>query len=356
MQITAICDLWISKNFMENGLESLTEHGAKVSFVEWLKNEPREKMQEINLMIENSGVESIEPTPEVFEACENADIIITHFCTVTKKLIDSCKNLKIICVLRGGTENINIEYANEKNILCINTPGRTANAVADFTIGMILAETRNISRCHCDLKKGIWHHDYTNAGQINSLTDKIVGLIGLGEIGKSVAKRLSGFGVSIIGFDPYSNQAELSPLGITLVSLEYLLQTSDIVSIHSRLTDDTFHMIGKNEIDQMKSGAYLINISRSGLVDEDALYIALKEKKIMGAALDVFNVEPTSADYPIVTLDNVTITPHIAGSTNDTMTGSPKILTKNLLSIFEGKAPKGSINIDRINFDFKLLK
>lgn len=355
MKLVAIADLFIPEAYMTDGLNIIERRGVIVQSVMWDIDDINQ-LQEINLMVEKNGSDIVEPGEMIYEACKDADIIVTHFCTISQKLIDYCSKLKVICVLRGGTENINVDYATHKDILIINTPGRTANAVADFTVGMILAETRNIARSHSNLKNFRWIRDYANAGLVPNMEDRVIGLVGLGQIGLGVAKRLNAFGAKLIAFDPYVSDDELKDFEIELVSLENLLETSDVVSIHARLNSETKLMIGEAELSIMKPTSYLINTARSGLIDESALFHALKEKKIMGAAIDVFEEEPIPENYALATLDNVTLTPHLAGGTIDTMTGSPKLLSKNLIKLFDGQIPYGSVNHEKINFDSVTFK
>ncbi len=350
MKLVAIYDLFVKKEYMESGLQPLKKFGVQVETVEWVVGDIPH-FQEVNLAVEKGGSETIEPTPEVYAAVKDADIIVTHFCTITKRLIDHCQNLKMVCVLRGGIENINIEYATQKNILCVNTPGRTANAVADFTIAMALAEIRNIARSHHNLKQGKWVRDYTNKDRVPNMFGRTFGIIGLGEIGQKVAQRLQGFETHILGYDPYVTQDRVDHLNVKMVSLDELMAQSDIVSMNARLVPETFHMVGARELALMKPNSYIINTARSGLIDEKALYECLKAKKIMGAALDVFDEEPIDEKYPIATLENVTITPHLAGGTINTMTDSPLLLANNLAPLFaSGKSPRGALNMDRIHF------
>jgi D-3-phosphoglycerate dehydrogenase len=349
MKLVGIYDLFIKKEYFELGLQPLQQFGIEINTVEWKVGEIG-KFQEINLKVEKEGSEAIEPTQEVMDAIRDADIIVTHFCTITKNVIDHCKNLKMVCVLRGGVENVNVDYATKNDILCVNTPGRTANAVADFTIAMVLAEVRNIARAYSCLKEGKWVRDFSNKDHVYNLFDKTFGIIGLGEIGRKVAQRLSGFETRLLGYDPFVSQADVEALGVRLVSLDELMAQSDMITMNARLTKETFHMVGAHEISLMKPTAYIVNTARSGLIDEAALYEALKAKKIMGAALDVFDEEPTPLNYPLTSLDNVTITPHLAGGTVNTMTDSPKLLARNLVPMFAtGKAPRGALNYKEIH-------
>ena len=322
MKIIGIGDLLIPSSYIEKGFNNFKEKGYELETIDWI-NDNYEHLQNINLLIEQNGAEAYELEDYVIDACKDADIIITQFCPITKKLIDNCNNLKAIGVLRGGIENINLDYCNEKNILVFNTPGRNANAVADFTVGMLLCEARNIARSHKLLKEGKWVKEYSNKDYVPDLCDKTVGIIGYGAIGQKVANRLKAFDMKVIIYDPYyKNDA------VTKVTLEELFKQSDFVTIHSRLTKENEKMINYELLSLMKPTAYFINTARSGLVDEDALDKILSEKKIAGAAIDVFEKEPPGIDYKFMKYDNVTVTPHMAGSTKDAFTYSPILLSK----------------------------
>ncbi|HHU48490.1 MAG TPA: 2-hydroxyacid dehydrogenase [Clostridiales bacterium] len=345
MKLVGIGDLFIPKDYIKNGFQPLDSLGVDVNVIDWELKDFTE-LQNINLLVENGGSEAYEPPEYIFDAVEDADIIITQFCTVNSKMIDRCKNLKVIGVLRAGYENINVDYASRKGILVYNTPGRNADAVADFTVGMMIAECRNIARGHLGLKEGIWIREYPNSSYIPDLPGKTVGIVGLGEIGLKVAKRLTGFDMKIIGYDPYAKKV---PDYISLVPLEELMRESDFVTIHARLTKETERMINTELISLMKPASYLINTSRSALVDEKALYRALKEGRLAGAALDVFDVEPPGIDYPLVKLDNVTITPHMAGGSSDAFLNSPRKLAAEIAKIWEGKPSGNLINKELFN-------
>lgn len=339
MKIVGIGDLLIPGKYIQEGFEPLNHEGNEVVIVDW-KLSNYEELQNINLKVEQGGSEVYEPPAEIYAAAEDADILIVQFCTVTKKLIDHCKNLKAIGVLRGGIENVNLEYANEKGILVFNTPGRNANAVADFTVGMLISECRNIAKAHRELKEGHWVRDYSNADYVPDLCDKTAGIIGYGNIGRKVAQRLKGFDMKVIAYDPYV-KPETSD--VPMVSLEELMKVSDFVTIHSRLTPDTEKMINGELLSLMKPTAYFVNTARSGLVDEDALCEALRNHRIAGAAIDVFEVEPPSKDYKMVVPENVTITPHLAGGTKDAFTHSPVLLAKEMVKVLEDRLVSRSI-------------
>jgi D-3-phosphoglycerate dehydrogenase len=337
MKLVGIGDLFVPCWAISRGFAALAQYGVQVATVEW-KLDGFDQLQAINLQIEQHGSDAVEPPEAIYEAAVDAEILITHFCPVTRRLIDACPRLQIIGVLRGGYENVNFAYARERGLLVFNTPGRNAAAVADFTVGMIIAEARNIARGHHGLKNGEWIRNYPNYQHIPDLPGRTVGLIGLGEIGRKVARRLSGFDVRILGYDPYVAPLLIAPYGVQLVGLDELLTASDFVSLHARLTAETRHLIGRRELALMKPTAYLINTARAGLVDEEALYKALSEGRIAGAALDVFEKEPPGRDYPLVNLPNVTLTPHMAGGSVDAFINSPKRLAADMIHLFDRRA------------------
>ncbi len=331
MKVKGIGDALIPAVYIEKGFGRWRELGHEVSVLDW-DTGGVEELQRINLAVEQHGPKAVEVPQYILDFIKDADILITQFCPVSKTVIDNCPNLKAVGVLRGGVENIDVAYAGEKNVLVFNTPGRNATAVADFTVGMMLAECRNIARSHRLLKEGLWDKDYPNKDNIPDLEGKTAGIIGYGNIGRKVAKRLRGFDMDIITYDPYLREA---PEDVRQVSLEELFEEADFVLVHYRLTEETKHMINKDLIARMKPTAYFINTARSGLVDEDALAEALREHRIAGAAIDVFEMEPPGKDYKLVAPDNITITPHLAGSTRDAFTNSPVLLEKDMRYLFE---------------------
>lgn len=331
MKLLAIGDKFISKQVMGQGLEGLKEYGIEVSTREWM-HENLEMLQKDNLLVEQKGPEAVELPEKLIEGIEQYDILVVQFTPVSKKLIEKAKNLKLICVLRGGIENIAYEYAASKGISVLNTPGRNARAVAEFTMGMILSEVRNIARSHAALKNGQWRKDFPNSGSVPELYNKTVGLVGFGYIGHLVSGYLKAFGCNVMAYDPFVRG---NVEGVKLVELDYLLKNADIVSVHARLTDDTYHMIGEKEINMMKPTAILVNTARSGLVDQKSIEKALKQGKIMGAALDVFDIEPIPESDMILHLDNATITSHMAGSTRDAFTNSPKLMKDIIIRVIK---------------------
>lgn len=336
MKIIGIGDLLIPQEYIENAFTKYFEGDYEIKTVDW-DLDSYDQLQNINLDIEQHGPNCIDIDDKYINEINEAEVLITQFFPINKKVIDACANLKFIGVLRGGYENVDVDYAKQKGITVYHTPGRNANAVADFTVGMILSEMRNIARSHYNLKNGDWVRDYTNKGRVYDLEGKTVGIVGFGEIGRKVAKRLNGFDMNILTFDPYQTDF---PSYVKKVELNDLLKLSNVVTLHCRLTKDNERLINSESLEIMREDAYLINTARSGLVDEKALYDALISGKIIGAALDVFDQEPPGKDYPLVTLENVTITPHLAGGTTDAFTNSPILLAKEMRKSIENKNSK----------------
>jgi D-3-phosphoglycerate dehydrogenase len=284
------------------------------------------------------------PVPEDLKRHSDADIVIGQFCPFSAEGMDILKNVKIIGVIRGGLETIDVPAATERGILVINASGRNAHAVSDFTVGMLISEVRNIARGHHQMINGNWGAVFPNQNNIPDMNGRTVGLLGFGHIGRLVAKKLSGFDMRIIAHDPFVEPENAAKFGVEMVDKDTLFKEADFVSIHARLMPETRHLVGRYEIDLMKPSAYLINTARSGLVDTEALIDALREKRITGAALDVFDDEPLPTDSPFYKLDNVTLTPHLAGRTIDSTIRSPRLVIDRIGAFIDGISMEGVIN------------
>ena len=340
MKLLAISDHYIKRPAMAKGLAPLAEHGVEIDVLPW-EHATLEELQAANLKIELGGPDAEQLTDEIYRVADRYDIIVAQFPPVPKRLIEAAGRLKLIGVLRGGVENIAVETATQRNVAVFNTPGRNARAVAECTIGLILAEIRNIARGNVALKQGTWTRDFPNQNDIPELFGRTVGLVGFGAIGLLVAKFLDAFGANIIVYDPFYQKGD-DP--VETVDLETLMRQSDIVSIHARYLPETHHLVNRERLLMMKPTAVLVNTARSGLVDEQALIEVLASRKIMGAALDVFDEEPLPADSPFLALDNVTIVPHLAGSTIDAFLNSPKLFAENLIRCLQGETNLPVVN------------
>ncbi|MCC8180642.1 MAG: 2-hydroxyacid dehydrogenase [Planctomycetes bacterium] len=328
MRVLAIADKFIPAPVMEAGFASFRRLGYEVVVREWPLADIK-ALQTDNLLIEQQGANALELPAGIADDIADYDMLVVQFAPVGEKLLGRAGKLKYVGVLRAGLENVDTAAAAAKNIEVIPTPGRNARAVAEFTVGMILAEIKNIGRAHAAMKQNHFRKDYVNTNKVPELLDKTVGLIGLGHIGGLVAQFLQPFGCRMMVFDPFL--ADFPATVEKAETLDQLLAAADIVSIHMRLTDQTKHMIGADQLAKMKPEAYLINTARSGLIDEQALIRALENRSIMGAALDVFENEPLPPDSPFLTLDNVTLTPHMAGTTRDAFGNSPGLFCQRFI-------------------------
>ena len=258
---------------------------------------------------------------DIADLVADAEILVTHVAPVNAWLLDRAPALKLIGVSRGGPVNIDMNAARERGIAVVNTPGRNASAVAEFTIGAILAETRLITKGHVALARGEWRGDLYRADTVGQeLCDMTVGLIGYGHIGTKVVRLLKPFGPRILVADPYVQVSDEDRSdGVEQVDLDALLERSDVVSLHARVTPETTGFLGAAQFARMKLGSYFINTARGPMVDYAALHDALASGHLRGAMLETFWQEPPPADAPILRLPNVTLTPHIAGASLTTV-------------------------------------
>lgn len=278
---------------------------------------------------------------DYFAFLADLDILITHLAPITGESLDHAPNLKIIAVSRGGPVNIEMPAARTRGITVVNTPGRNASAVAEFTVASLLAETRNLIRGHLSVASGefrreFYHYDHTGP----ELCELTVGIIGYGDIGTRVARLLQPFGCRILVADPFKKLTdEDRAAGVEMVVFDDLLAQSDVVTLHPRVTPQTKGMIGRDQIARMKPGAYIVNTTRGQVLDYAALYDALVSGHLRGAALDTFDPEPPPADWPLLKLPNVTLSPHIAGASRFSITKAASMIAEDIGLILDGKAP-----------------
>jgi D-3-phosphoglycerate dehydrogenase / 2-oxoglutarate reductase len=288
------------------------------------------------------GLKEFVGEPSEIEAfIGDAEILVNHLAPITSGMLSRLTHLKLIAVCRGGPVNIAMAAARRAGITLVSTPGRNAAAVAEFTIGMILAETRLITVGHTSLAAGAWRGDLYRADMTgDELSALTVGVVGYGHIGTRVVRLLRAFGCRILVTDPYVRLSDDdSAHGVRQVVLDELLLESDVVSLHARVTPETTGFIGRRELALMKKSAYLINTARGPLVDYDALYDALAGKRIRGAGLETFAVEPVPADWPLLRLGNVTLTPHIAGASLQTVRRSAEMIAVEIRRYLSGEPP-----------------
>ena len=287
---------------------------------------------------------------ELAEKLEEYDVFITEADDLKKEALFENTNLKLIVSCRGDPFNINLKAATKKNIPILYTPLRNVDAVAELTIGLMLILARKLHFVdriiHSDKFEIIEFEDYVkylNEFQGIELKGKKVGIIGFGQIGRRVAHRLRSFEVDLLIYDPYVNETIIKEYG-EKVEIDSLMKQSDFITIHAIATDENENLINEERIRKMKETAFLINTSKGSIIDYDALYKALEDERIGGAALDVFPLEPIDEDNEFINLKNAIITPHIGGNTEEVVKRQSKIILNDIKTWLKGEKPQYVMN------------
>ncbi len=276
-------------------------------------------------IMEVNGPNQVPGSAELLAAVPGAVILGLHFAPVGADVIAAGTDLKLISVARAGLENIDVAAATARGIGVVAAMGRNAGAVAELQIGLILAETRNIARADASIKSGGWRKDFPGARV--EIAHSTVGMVGFGHVGQIFSQRISGFGARLLAYDPYAPAESLAESGVSRVDdLTDLFAQSDFILVQARLSPETTRFIGAEQFAAMKPSAYFLNVARSRLVDDEALYDVLAAGRIAGAALDVFDDEPLPADSKWRRLDNVTMTTHFGGDTVGTNIASARMV------------------------------
>jgi len=276
---------------------------------------------------------------EVIETARDADGIINQYAPITRRVIDSLKRCKVIARYGVGVDNIDVEAATEHKIIVANVPDYCVDEVSTHAIALMLACARGITLLDRKIRDKKW--DFTLAKPLFRTQGKTLGLFGLGRIARMVAQKASGFGFKIIAYDPYVSKVDD---GIELVGFSKLLSDSDFISIHAPLTDETKYVFGENELKAMKKTAYLINTARGPIIDERNLYVALKERWIAGAALDVMEKEPPDWKNLLPKLDNLIVTPHISFYSEESYVELKTKVAESVRSVLKGELPRAMVN------------
>ena len=301
-------------------------------------------------------------TAELVEELRGQDILVLSYDQVTEELIENAPDLKLISSIRGGPEaNVSIDAATEAGIPVLYTMGRTDHAVAELTMLHMLALSRPICRADRLLRErvltddspqevgrdviwpleetssaGIWHAKHTGT----ELYGKVLGIIGLGHIGRLVARLANAFGMRVLAHDPYVNAEVVGEVDVALVpELKEMLGQADFVSVHARVTPQSVGLLGREEFQAMKPTAYYVNTARAAIADEKAFLEALQQRWIAGAALDVYHKEPLPPDSPLLGMTHVNLTPHLAGSTHEIVTHHSRMVVEGIIDYLTGKRP-----------------
>ena len=272
-------------------------------------------------------------------------IVIRSSTKLTKEIIEAADNLKVIGRAGVGLDNVDIEAATKKGVIVMNAPGGNTVSTCEHAFALMLAVARNIPIAYISLRGKEWQRSKFKGVELYS---KTLGVVGLGRIGKEMVKRAIAFGMKVLTYDPFVSADVAERLGITLVDMDELLKQADFITIHTPLTEETKGMISEREISMMKPKAFIINCARGGIVDEDALCNALKEKKISGAALDVFSKEPPF-ESGFLELDNIVVTPHLGASTEEAQVQVAIEVAHCIKDALLGKAIRNAVNYVQID-------
>lgn len=298
-------------------------------------------------LLKSAGLEVIyasNPDPKVVAGeIKGIDGVIVRTAPFNKDVIENADKLKVISRHGVGVDNIDIEEASKRGIFILNTPGVNDISVAEHTLAMILALAKRIKEMNRAVRDGKFNirEEYSAI----DLDGKVLGIIGFGKIGSLVAKKCRyAFNMEILVYDPYVKEERVNEVEGRLVDLKILLKESDFVSIHTPLTNETKHLIGEKELKLMKPTSFIINMARGPIWDEKALAKALSEGWIRGAGTDVFEEEPPREDNPLLKLDNILLTPHMAALTKECVIRMATGAAQNVIDILNGKLPNSIVN------------
>jgi len=280
--------------------------------------------------------------PALLAALADASAVLVRSATkVDAEAIAAAPHLKVIARAGVGLDNVDIKSATTAGVMVVNAPTSNIISAAELTVGHIISLSRSIPAAHASLAAGTWKRSkYTGV----EMYEKTVGIIGLGRIGALITARLQAFGMNVVAFDPYVTAARAQQLGVTLLTLEELLAQSDFITIHMPKTPETTGMISTEQFAQMKSTAFIVNVARGGLIDEDALYAALKSHRIAGAGLDVFVNEPP-LDSPLLSLENIVLTPHLGASTDEAQEKAGVSVARSVRLALGGELVPDAVNV-----------
>jgi len=283
---------------------------------------------------------------ELAAAIEEYDGLIVRSATkVTAGVIEKACRLKVVGRAGVGVDNINLEAATRKGILVVNAPDGNTIAATEHSIAMMMALARNIPQAVGRLKDGVWDKKALLGVE---LREKVLGILGLGRIGSAVARRAQALEMEIVAYDPFISEDKAAGMAVELVGLEELYRRSDFITIHMPKTKDSYHMINDRALSLMKDGVRIINCARGGIIDEEALYRAMTDGKVAGAALDVFEKEPETGS-PLIKLPNFIATPHLGASTKEAQLNVAVDVSEEILAALTGRLVKNAVNIPSMN-------
>jgi D-3-phosphoglycerate dehydrogenase len=277
---------------------------------------------------------------------QGIEIVVVEADFISREVFEKATKLKFLGVCRADLTFVDVKAATERGIPVVNTPARNAVAVSELTVGLMLSLLRNIPKAHQMVSSGGWVDPtvayFSMRG--NELSGKTVGIVGFGAIGRRVAKLVSAFDTSILVYDPFLDPNIIKEAGAKPVELDELMKKSDIITLHSSTTPEAMGLISAQRIALMKPTAYLINAANAFVIDNEAIIQALKEKRIAGAAFDVFETWPVRSDSPLLKMNNVVLTPHIGGATAETVVRYSQMMVDDIERFLRGERPKNLLN------------
>ncbi|MGE4485134.1 MAG: C-terminal binding protein [Oscillospiraceae bacterium] len=279
---------------------------------------------------------------DVISAAKDADAVIVQFAPITRHVIESLRKCRIIVRYAIGVDNVDVGAAEEHGIYVCNVPDYGIDEVSNHAIALLFACVKKINIAAGAVREGRWN--YQEVKPLYRMRGRILGLIGLGRIPTMVAKKMSGFGLDIVAYDPFKNEDDARCAGVRLVSMEELLRTSDYISVHCPLYKSTYHLIDRNAFAKMKDTVIFINTARGGVVCEHDLIEALQNGKIASAGLDVCESEPISQDSPLLKMANVIVTPHMAWYSQEAIDSLQHKAAEEVVRMLNGEKPKNPVN------------
>jgi D-3-phosphoglycerate dehydrogenase len=280
---------------------------------------------------------------QLLAAIADVDALLVRSATkVDAEALAAATRLKVVARAGVGLDNVDVKAATHAGVMVVNAPTSNIVSAAELAVALLLASARNIAPANASLKAGQWQRSkYTGI----ELTDKVVGIVGLGRIGLLVAQRLSAFGVSLVAYDPYVQPARAAQLGIRMVELDELLRVSDFITVHLPKTPETIGLIGEEALHKVKPTVRIVNAARGGIVDEHALYVAIKEGRVGGAGIDVFTSEPCT-DSPLFEFDSVVVTPHLGASTDEAQEKAGIAVARSVRLALAGELVPDAVNVE----------
>jgi D-3-phosphoglycerate dehydrogenase len=305
-----------------------------------------ESLEQEKREMETAGAELLDyhckTEDEVIEAAQGCDALICQFAPITRRVIETLTNCKIIVRYAIGVDNIDVQSATEHGIYVANVPDYGIDEVSNHAVALLLDCAKRLTYLAGQVKKG--NCSYTVVKPLYRMQGRTLGLVGFGRIPRLVARKMAGFGMNLLTYDPYINTAAAQALKVVPVSFEELLTRSDYISVHCPLTDDTRHMFDRAAFEKMKNTAVFVNTARGAVASDDALVWALENGQIAAAGVDVTEEEPIRPDHPLLKLDNAVVTPHTAWYSEEAVKSLQLKAAQEVARVLRGETPKNPVN------------